>query len=146
MTSGKTIGDNIKKMRAKLGLTQDDLAKKADIKYTTLTNIESGVVNKPSGQNRQSSWRFNRGVNQVEDMKYKPPIAYLIIIALLSAVFILLMKLLGQKGYYLASLYMLGPAIAAIITRMFFYEKKFKDAHLKLGRVRDYVSRGTNYF
>ena len=48
MTSGKTISDNIKRIRAKLGLTQDDLAKKADIKYTTLTKVESGVVNKPS--------------------------------------------------------------------------------------------------
>ena len=37
-------------MRAKLGLTQDDLAKKADIKYTTLMKVESGVVNKPSVQ------------------------------------------------------------------------------------------------
>ena len=34
--------------RTKLGLTQDDLAKKADIKYTTLMKVESGVVNKPS--------------------------------------------------------------------------------------------------
>lgn len=50
MTSGKTIGENIKKYRAKLGLTQDDLAKKADVKYTTLTKVESGVVNKPSVQ------------------------------------------------------------------------------------------------
>lgn len=50
MTSGKTISENIKKARAKLGLTQDDLAKKADIKYTTLTKVESGVVNKPSVQ------------------------------------------------------------------------------------------------
>jgi transcriptional regulator with XRE-family HTH domain len=50
MTSGKTISDNIKRIRAKLGLTQDDLAKKADIKYTTLTKVESGVVNKPSVQ------------------------------------------------------------------------------------------------
>ena len=48
MTSGKTISENIKKMRVKLGLTQDDLAKKADIKYITLTKVESGVVNKPS--------------------------------------------------------------------------------------------------
>jgi len=37
-------------MRAKFGLTQDDLAKKADIKYTTLIKVESGVVNKPSVQ------------------------------------------------------------------------------------------------
>ena len=50
MTSGKTISKNIKKVRAKLGLTQDDLAKKADIKYTTLMKVESGTVNKPSVQ------------------------------------------------------------------------------------------------
>ena len=50
MTSGKTISENIKKTRAKLGLTQDDLAKKADIKYTTLMKVESGTVNKPSVQ------------------------------------------------------------------------------------------------
>jgi len=50
MTSGKIISENIKKARAKLGLTQDDLAKKADIKYTTLMKVESGTVNKPSVQ------------------------------------------------------------------------------------------------
>ncbi len=50
MTSGKTISENIKKLRAKLGLTQDDLAKKADVKYTTLMKVESGTVNKPSVQ------------------------------------------------------------------------------------------------
>lgn len=50
MASGKTIGENIKRIRAKLDLTQDDLAKKADIKYTTLTKIESNVVKKPSVQ------------------------------------------------------------------------------------------------
>lgn len=50
MTSGKTISENIKKLRAKLGLTQDDLARKADIKYTTLMKVESGTVNKPSVQ------------------------------------------------------------------------------------------------
>jgi DNA-binding XRE family transcriptional regulator len=50
MTSGKTISENIKKYRAKLSLTQDDLAKKADVKYTTLIKVESGVVNKPSVQ------------------------------------------------------------------------------------------------
>jgi len=50
MTSGKTISENIKRLRAKLDLTQDDLAKKADIKYTTLMKVESGTVNKPSVQ------------------------------------------------------------------------------------------------
>jgi len=50
MTSGKTISEDIKKLRTKLGLTQDDLAKKADIKYTTLMKVKSGTVNKPSVQ------------------------------------------------------------------------------------------------
>jgi len=50
MTSGKIISENIKRLRAKLGLTQDDLAKEADIKYTTLMKVESGTVNKPSVQ------------------------------------------------------------------------------------------------
>jgi transcriptional regulator with XRE-family HTH domain len=50
MTGGKTISGNIKKLRSKLGLTQDDLAKRADIKYTTLMKVESGTVNNPSVQ------------------------------------------------------------------------------------------------
>ena len=50
MTSGKVISENIKRLRNKLGLTQDDLAKKADITYTTLMKVESGIVNKPSVQ------------------------------------------------------------------------------------------------
>jgi len=49
MTSDKNnIGDNIKKLRAKLNLTQDDLARKSDVKYTTLSKIESGIVTKPT--------------------------------------------------------------------------------------------------
>jgi len=50
MTSGKTISENIKRLRNKLDLTQDDLAKMADIKYKTLMKVESGTVNKPSVQ------------------------------------------------------------------------------------------------
>jgi len=50
MTSGKIISENIKRLRTKLGLTQDDSAKKADIKYTTLMKVENGAVNKPSVQ------------------------------------------------------------------------------------------------
>src|SRR5690606_15028948 len=34
--------------------------------------------------------------------------------------------------------YMLTPAIAALITRLFFYEKKFQDANLRLGKLGDY--------
>jgi len=48
-----TISQNIKRVRTKQGLTQDDLAKKADIKYSTLTKIEGGVVTKPSVQTIQ---------------------------------------------------------------------------------------------
>ncbi len=50
MTSGKVISENIKILRAKLGLTQNDLAKKVGIKYTTLMKVESGAVNRPSVQ------------------------------------------------------------------------------------------------
>lgn len=51
MTRNKNIiGDNIKKLRAKLNLTQDDLARKSGVKYTTLSKIESGVVTKPTVQ------------------------------------------------------------------------------------------------
>ena len=53
MTSGKVISENIKRLRAKLGMTQDDLAKKADIKYTTLMKVESGTVNKPSVKKKE---------------------------------------------------------------------------------------------
>ncbi|MBI3397430.1 helix-turn-helix transcriptional regulator [Candidatus Woesebacteria bacterium] len=45
-----TIGENIKKARNKLDLTQDDLVRKSGVKYTTLTKIESNVVVKPSVQ------------------------------------------------------------------------------------------------
>jgi transcriptional regulator with XRE-family HTH domain len=45
------IGDNIKKLRKKKGLSQDNLARKADMPYATLIKIESNVVKKPSVQN-----------------------------------------------------------------------------------------------
>ena len=35
-------------LHRKLGLSQDDFARKADIPYTTLTKIETGVIKKPS--------------------------------------------------------------------------------------------------
>ena len=35
-------------MRQKIGLSQDDFARKADVAYTTLTKIETGVIKKPS--------------------------------------------------------------------------------------------------
>ncbi len=42
------LGQKIKKLRQKLGLSQDDFARKADVPYTTLTKIETGVIKKPS--------------------------------------------------------------------------------------------------
>jgi len=48
MTIEIKIGGNIKKYRNKLGLSQEDFAKKSGVKYTTLTKIESNVIKKPS--------------------------------------------------------------------------------------------------
>ncbi|MDD3035514.1 MAG: helix-turn-helix transcriptional regulator [Candidatus Saccharimonadaceae bacterium] len=43
-----SLGQKIKKLRLKLGLSQDDFARKADVPYTTLTKVETGVIKKPS--------------------------------------------------------------------------------------------------
>ena len=42
------LGQKLKKLRNKLGLSQDDFARRADVPYTTLTKIETGVIKKPS--------------------------------------------------------------------------------------------------
>jgi transcriptional regulator with XRE-family HTH domain len=44
------ISSNIKKFRKDKGLTQDSLARKAGIPYTTLAKLESNVIKKPSVQ------------------------------------------------------------------------------------------------
>jgi len=41
------LGQKIKELRNKLGLSQDEFARKADVTYTTLTKIETGVIKKP---------------------------------------------------------------------------------------------------
>ena len=46
----ETIGDKIKQLRNKRGLTQDEFARKADVPYTTLTKIETNVITKPTIQ------------------------------------------------------------------------------------------------
>ena len=48
MTTQKTIGAKIKVWRAIKDLTQDELAKKADLPYPTLVKIESDAVQNPS--------------------------------------------------------------------------------------------------
>ena len=45
MESNK-LGQKIRELRLKLGLTQDDFARKADVPYTTLTKVETGVIKK----------------------------------------------------------------------------------------------------
>lgn len=45
-----TIGENIKRIRTKQGLSQDDLARKAGLKYSTLAKIEGDFVTKPGVQ------------------------------------------------------------------------------------------------
>ncbi|MBU1730477.1 helix-turn-helix domain-containing protein [Patescibacteria group bacterium] len=42
------LGQKIRSLRVKLDLSQDEFARKADVPYTTLTKIESGVIKKPS--------------------------------------------------------------------------------------------------
>jgi transcriptional regulator with XRE-family HTH domain len=42
------IGENIKKIRKKKGISQDKLSKLADVTHTTLAKIESGVNNNPT--------------------------------------------------------------------------------------------------
>ncbi len=46
----KSIGEKIKAWRKTKDLTQDSLAKKADMPYTTLAKIESDVIQNPSLQ------------------------------------------------------------------------------------------------
>jgi len=69
MSRMNMIGDNVKKFRKKKGLTQDNLARKADIPYTTLTELESNVVKKPpcsdSGEDCQSIRCQYRGLNKI---------------------------------------------------------------------------------
>lgn len=72
-------------------------------------------------------------------MKHQSLIIYFVILAILCAVSIVGAKALGQQGMYLAQVYMLTPAIAAYITRLFFYEPKFRDANLRFGRIKDYL-------
>ena len=48
MATENNIGDNIKKRRTKMGLSQEDFAQQSGVKYTTLTKIETGVIKTPS--------------------------------------------------------------------------------------------------
>lgn len=41
------LAENVKKYRAKLGLSQEELAHRAGVTYSTLTKIEMGVNQNP---------------------------------------------------------------------------------------------------
>ena len=71
-------------------------------------------------------------------MKHKSLIIYFVILTILCTAFIAGAKALGEQGMYLAQGYMMTPAMAALITRLFFHEEKFRDANLRLGRLSDY--------
>ena len=45
------ISINIRKFREKAGMTQEALARKADISYNTLVKLESGAVTNPRMDN-----------------------------------------------------------------------------------------------
>jgi len=47
------LNENIRKLRKKAGLTQEKLAIKAGVPYTTLAKIEIGVIKRPSVQTIQ---------------------------------------------------------------------------------------------
>ena len=43
-----TVGDNIKKYRNKLGISQDVLSKKSDLAFHTIAKIEAGATPNPT--------------------------------------------------------------------------------------------------
>ncbi len=68
-------------------------------------------------------------------MEYSRSLAvYFLILTVLCAALIGGALSMGQRGAYLAAFYMLTPAIAAIVTRLFAYPPRFADAGLRLGR------------
>ncbi len=71
-------------------------------------------------------------------MKKHPLPVYFILLTLLCAGVVIGIKALGPQGVMLVQAYMLTPAIAAILSRFFFYEPKFKDANLRFGKWSDY--------
>ena len=68
-----------------------------------------------------------------------PPLPLILFcLVILGALVIGAAKALGQQGAFLAQFYMLTPAVAAILTRLFFYKPGFRDAKLGFGKWTDY--------
>ena len=72
-------------------------------------------------------------------MKNRALAIYFALLFVLCSGIIVGAKLLGKQGMYLAQVYMLTPAMAAVVTRLFFYPPRFKDANLRLGGIKHYV-------
>lgn len=72
-------------------------------------------------------------------MRHRSLVVYLSLLLILCAAVIAGARMLGRQGAYLAQLYMLTPAVAAFVTRLFFYGPRFKDAGLRFGRLSDYL-------
>jgi membrane protease YdiL (CAAX protease family) len=72
-------------------------------------------------------------------MRTKLLIAYFVILIILCAAVIGGARMLGKQGAYLAQLYMLTPALAALLVRIFIYQPRFQDANLHLGKPADYL-------
>jgi transcriptional regulator with XRE-family HTH domain len=51
IVSSKIVSKNVKKFRRQAGLSQDQMARKAGIPYSTYLKIESGTTPNPSIQN-----------------------------------------------------------------------------------------------
>ena len=50
IVSSKIISKNIKKLRGKTGLSQDQMARKANMPFSTYLKVENGVTPNPSIQ------------------------------------------------------------------------------------------------
>jgi membrane protease YdiL (CAAX protease family) len=74
-----------------------------------------------------------------QQMKKHSLLAYFLILLVVCAAIVAGARALGRQGAYLAQIYMLGPAIAALVTRLLFHPSRFRDANLRLGRLVDYV-------
>ena len=72
-------------------------------------------------------------------MRHKSLIIYFVILFILCAGFVVGARTMGKQRAYLAQGYMMTPAIAALITRLFFYKPRFQDANLRFGRAKDYL-------
>jgi membrane protease YdiL (CAAX protease family) len=73
-------------------------------------------------------------------MEYTRSLAiYFLVLIVLCAALIGGAISMGQQGAYLAQFYMLTPAAAAIVTRLFAYPPRFSDAGLRPGPVRQWL-------